>query len=165
MIKQPLSNSSWQIYINRSEHLFYDLLKMSSKTKKLHIILLRLLRKIEQSRRLSNHLSFYRLWICMCWCKSDFSWTSEIFSGIFFCWSRFRKSCFQCGKIYVIKKYLNIYFTFIKFCLYYCVWWWNSIRECQNCDLEISNVKIFRFSTKDLSMNFQSWSFTYSLKS
>ena len=133
MIEQPLSNLSWQIYINRSEYPFYHLLKMSNphlcyatKTKKLHIILLRLLRKIKQSRRLSNHLSFYRLWICMCWCKSDFSWTSEIFSGVFCCGSRFRKSCFQCGKIYDIERYPNILFTFIKFCLYCCVWCWNS---------------------------------------
>ena len=160
------------MYINRSEYLFYDLLKMSnihlchaSKIEKLHNILLGLLRKIEQNRRLPNHLSFYRLWIYACvGIHPLFRVYPQIFLGVFFSWSRFRKSCFQCGKIYDIEKYPNILFIFIKFCLYCCVWWWNSIRECQTRDLEISNLKIFRYFTKASSMNFQSWSFTYSLK-
>ena len=74
LIEQPLSNSSWQIYINRSEYLFFDILKKAdthlchtTKIQKLDIILLRLLRKIEQNRRLPHILSFYRLWICLCW--------------------------------------------------------------------------------------------------
>ena len=62
------------MYINRSEYLFYDLLKMpdthlchATKIKMFHNILLSFLRKIEQNRRLLNYLSFYRQWICLCW--------------------------------------------------------------------------------------------------
>ena len=101
------------MYINRSEYLFYGLLKMSgthlchaTKIKKLHIILLRLLRKTEQNRRLPNHLSFYRLWICLCWCTSGFSCTSsQVFS---FADQGFEKVVFNMER-YMILKNIQIY--------------------------------------------------------